>query len=219
LFGGDNPFRTGVAAVDDQDFAVEVTATINVAVAGDYVFGFMSDDGTLLQLPGKTWAGIIESVDGISVIAGDTLRHDANTASSYTRATVTLAAGNHTLRGLYWERGGGAHYELYADSAANPVTRLLGSYAGGTFVDAGGLPLVNPTPLVLQIDPYNAATHTLLLTWSTIPTHGYMPEYSYDLVNWYPLVSVPTIASGNSLSLTIIQLQPFSYSYYRIRSY
>jgi hypothetical protein len=179
----------------------------------------MSDDGTLLQLPGKTWTGIIESVNGISVISSDTLRHDANTGSSYTRATVNLAAGNHTLRGLYWERAGGAHYELYADSAANPVTRLLGSYPGGTFTDAGGLPLVNPTPLVMQISPYDGQNHTLGLQWSTIPSHAYLPEYSYDLVNWYPLLSGPVVVSGTSEGILVIQLQPFTRTYYRIRSY
>ena len=101
----------------------------------------------------------------------------------------------------------------------DPVTRLLGSYTGGAFTDEGGLPLVNPTPLVMQVSPYDAINHTLLLNWTTMPGHGYTPEYSYDLVNWYPIRNQPAIATGNVDGILMIQLQPFTRAYYRVRSY
>ena len=47
------------ALEDDDEFAVEVTAQVNIPVSGNYTFGFRGDDGSSLQIEGGVWDSII----------------------------------------------------------------------------------------------------------------------------------------------------------------
>ena len=217
-FSPSNPFPRDNVGVDDDNFAVQVDATVTIPVEGDYIFGFRSDDGTALQIPGKSWIGIVDAVNGNSVIAGDTVMHNVNTGDSYTRAKIHLTAGTYAMRGLYWEAGGGANYELFADSALNPQSRLLTVGAATSYTDPGGLALVARPKFALTPGTFSPE-YTLLLQWNTLPGDPYMPEYSYDLINWYPLRNQPMMATGATDSILMTQLQPFPRAFYHVRTW
>jgi hypothetical protein len=208
-----NPFARNTG-IDDDNFAVQVDATLSIPVEGDYIFGFRSDDGSSLQITGQSWLGIVDSVDGISVIAGDTLKYDQNTGDSFTRAKIHLTAGTHTLRGVYWENGGGAHYELFGDSALNPQTRLLEAGAAQSYADPDGLMLIVPPRI--HHSPYNA-DHTFELAWDTTPGVSYYVEYAFDLPNWNPWIG-PFTATGPTYSVHVGALAPYPRFYFRVRT-
>ena len=144
--------------------------------------------------------------------------HNVNTGDSYTRAKIHLTAGTYAIRGLYWEAGGGANYELFADSALNPQSRLLTVGAATSYTDPGGLALVARPKFTITPGPFSAE-YTLLLQWNTLPGDPYMPEYSYDLINWYPIRNQPSIATDTTDSVLMIQLQPFPRAFYHVRTW
>ena len=139
-FPNNHPFDNGTGGPDD-DFAVRATGLLNIPEDGIYLFGFKSDDGSSLEIDGQAFSNIIFAVNGNSVINGGVLQHDINTSDSHTRAVIPLSAGQYIITGQFWERGGGAHYELYGDHVANVIPRLLEAPAGGTIFepDVAGL--------------------------------------------------------------------------------
>ena len=74
---------------DARDFGVRVTTTLTVDEAGDYRFDIRSDDGVRLY------------VDGVEVVADDSLH-----APRDSNGTEFLAAGEHEIVIIYFERGG-----------------------------------------------------------------------------------------------------------------
>ncbi len=104
LFGTDEAFPLDDEVGDDNDFALHATATLVVPEGseGEFVFAVNSDDGSRLR------------IDGIETIV-DNARHAASTQTG----TITLAAGEHTLDLVYFERDGGAALELLYASATD----------------------------------------------------------------------------------------------------
>ena len=124
-YGDDQPFP-GDTNADDNGFAMRATATffISDSQAGDWTFGFNSDDGGRIR------------VDGSEVVVDD-----ANHAPEDHLGSITLAAGEHTIEYVYWENTGGATSELWASpgnfASFNPASfSLIGD-------PDGSLPLAN----------------------------------------------------------------------------
>ena len=97
-FGGNVRFP-GLPSGDNNDFAILATTTFFLSAdqAGDWTFGFASDDGGRLR------------IDGIDVIVDDRTHGTENILGS-----ISLAAGQHSLEYVFFERGGGAGTELFA---------------------------------------------------------------------------------------------------------
>ena len=214
-FSPNTPFPRGTAGVEENDFAVQVDAVITIPVEGDYIFGYRSDDGASLQIVGQSWLGIVDTVDGVSVIAGDTVKYDQITGDSFTRAKIHLAAGTYSLRGLYWERGGGAHYELFGDTALNGQTRLLTAGAAASYQDPDGLRLIAP-PL-LHATVYNP-DHTYDLVWDSSPGLNYRVEYAFDLPNWNLHPTSFPASGGSTTTVRFGALSGFERIYMRVRT-
>ncbi|MFO1524323.1 MAG: lamin tail domain-containing protein, partial [Kiritimatiellia bacterium] len=110
-----------------EHYVNRVTGTIILPSAGPWTFGLNSDDGGRI------------SVDG-NIVMDDPTTHGPQDHL----ATVTLAAGPHTIDAWYWEASGGDSGELFAAAGSfsswNAAMRLIGDTA------AGGLPVfTSPT--------------------------------------------------------------------------
>ncbi|MEX2187246.1 MAG: LamG-like jellyroll fold domain-containing protein [Pirellulales bacterium] len=137
---GDVPFTTNTAA-DDNDFALLATATLVVPVDGTYRIGFQGDDGGEFGFltPGVAFTALIENATGLSVIGagvfgGDpaaAITCDCLTGNSSTVGEVTLAAGEYEVYAGFWERGGGAYFEVFSSGPGTGFTLLT---AGGASI-------------------------------------------------------------------------------------
>jgi hypothetical protein len=122
-FGSNSLFKS------DPDQAGQTTDTVNniaivartglvIPTAGMYTLGVNSDDGFELSVDGKIVA-----------------QFDAGRGAGDTLGTVTLDAGVHDLRLLYWEGTGGGSVEVFGAAgffgAFDPSMRLIGDTANG----------------------------------------------------------------------------------------
>ena len=98
-FGNDVRFP-GLPTGDNNDFAMLATTTFFLSSdqAGFWTFGFNSDDGGRVR------------VDEIDVIVDDTAHGPADFFGD-----INLAAGQHTLEYVFFERAGGAEAELFKE--------------------------------------------------------------------------------------------------------
>ncbi len=115
LFPNNKPFFANTAGVDDEDCTIVHKGRIVVKPedAGPWTFGVHSDDGFALRICGQTWQkayglGIVDDADR-SILTFENPTGDANT-----RGVINLAAGTYDLEFVFFERGGGFVYELYA---------------------------------------------------------------------------------------------------------
>ena len=106
--GTPNPFPSDTPA-DDNDFLSVAKGTIMVTEPGTYTIQVRSDDGMGLRMIGKSFSAVHGGgrldYDGSMVFRDDT--GDANS-----RGVIELTAGKHDFEFLYWERGGGAFWEI-----------------------------------------------------------------------------------------------------------
>jgi hypothetical protein len=80
-----------------DDYAVEVTGTLNVPTTGYYTFGLNTDDGARLV------------IDGTTAITDDAIHPPRDSAY----VSITLTAGAHSVRWIWWNHGGGATAEVF----------------------------------------------------------------------------------------------------------
>jgi hypothetical protein len=118
-YGNDRSFPGLTLGVDQDNFAVEATATITIPSPGNWTFGVSSDDGFSLSIGGFYMS--YPDPRG----PGDTLQ------TSY-----FSDAGDYPLDLISYECGGGSEVELYAApgtfSSWNPtIFRLVGDVANG----------------------------------------------------------------------------------------
>lgn len=103
---------------DVNNYVVEATGTITIPTAGTWTFGVNSDDGFDLY------------VDGARVCF-----FDGGRGASDTLGQVTLTAGEHALRVIIFEGGGGSSGEVFAKlgsaSAWDSAFKLIGDTANG----------------------------------------------------------------------------------------
>ena len=113
-FGNDETFPNG----GGDDFTTQVSGTIIVPSAGMWTFGMNSDDGGRIRIDGK------------DVMVDDTLHGPEDHFGS-----TNLTAGSHTLEAIFFERGGGAHMEVFAAkgsfSSWNSNFKLIGDTEAG----------------------------------------------------------------------------------------
>jgi hypothetical protein len=118
-YGNDRTFPGLTINADQDNFVIEATATITIPAPGNWTFGVNSDDGFSLTI--GSFSMSFPNPRG----PGDTLQ------------TFNFpAAGDYSLRLVFYECGGGSEVELYAAQgtfAAWDATnfRLVGDAAGG----------------------------------------------------------------------------------------
>jgi hypothetical protein len=97
-----NAVSSTINQFSGNDFVIEIETTITVNQPGLYNFKTESDDGSVAQLKKDAMR-----VDGVDVVSNDHL-HGMETRSG----SVHLTAGDHNLRFLVYEEGGGAGFKV-----------------------------------------------------------------------------------------------------------
>ena len=159
-YGSDRTFPGLTIGVDQDNFVIEVTATITIPAPGNWTFGVNSDDGFRLVLGGFT-------------MSYPTPRGPGDTLQTFNFP----AAGDYALRLVAYECGGGSEVELFAApgsfTAWNATNfRLVGDTAGGGLavkapvVGGGGgatsyQPFIN-TDVQVQMSGVNASAYLRL---------------------------------------------------------
>lgn len=129
-FGEELPFE-----VAGDDFAVEAKATVVIPEDGNYIFGFGGDDGGRLCLTDAdfTLLGVRDAAQQSVTGDGECVQWAGNTGNSDTFGTTFMAAGEHEVEVLWWERGGGDWLEVYTglgtDATGQLTLQLLGEEA------------------------------------------------------------------------------------------
>lgn len=116
-FGSGATFPGFSIGVDENNFVTEATGILTIPVSGNYTFGVNSDDGFT------------------ATIGGNVFEYPSPRGPSDTLATFFLAAGEHSIRVVFYECGGGAGVEFFAAagvySGFDAAFRLVGDTAGG----------------------------------------------------------------------------------------
>ncbi len=129
------PALQGLQAADfgdrSENFYVEVRGFLNVKTAGSYELSLGSDDGSRLELDGR----VVIDNDGLHAMT-----------PAHTR--VELTAGEHPLRIVYFQMGGGLGLELRwrMTGAANEPEAIAGSALSHTPGDIRTAP--GPKPMI-----------------------------------------------------------------------
>ncbi len=210
----------GVTAYRDDVVAL-ATSRVVIPTSGVYTFGVNSDDGFALRIVGapngfRRLSGTATTL--IDMAQPNTIYRSGGTAGN--RAVIELPAGEYDIEFAFYERGGGAGFELFA--AAGDFTeegdtntwRLIGD------TNNGGLGLVaqfvDPGPgddtLSISSFDFDPATGDFSFTWGSEEAGAYDIEYSTDLVTWYSLEAnypggegATTTYTGNISDLTEIE--------------
>lgn len=181
----------GLAAEIDDAVAL-ATARIVIPTTGTYTFGVNSDDGFALRIVGapngfKRLSGTAEAF--IDTAQNNTFYRSGGTSSS--RGAIDLVAGEYDIEFAYYERSGGAHFEVF--TAPGDVTNEADTAAWRIIGASGGLALVEQT-----VDPgegtttignfnFNGTTGDFSFSWNSTEGALYQIEYSDDLATWYEL--------------------------------
>jgi hypothetical protein len=139
---------------DDEDFVFNAKTTVVIATAGDYTFGFESDDGSQIILEGAQFTsafgpGIVTDAAGVATPLGNALTADILTGSSLSAAWTFLEAGEYELEYTMFERAGGSHAELFVAPGRAPgfsteifsllsdTSRTVGAISKGAALEFG----------------------------------------------------------------------------------
>lgn len=109
------------AGADTDNIALIARANVVAPVSGHYTLQVRSDDGFLLRFTNP--ANRFISMDGAGTLrpgAPNEVYFEAGTGDSNTRASVYLQAGTHELIYIWWEGGGGSHFEVSAAPGIEP---------------------------------------------------------------------------------------------------
>lgn len=205
---GDRAFPNDTGA-DDQDFALKAEGFIEIPIDGVYQFGFQGDDGGYLQIHSQTWDRIIVTATGNSTINGDRIQCDCLTGNSRTIGQVTLTAGIYPATAFFFERSGGAYWEVFgAGISQSPV--LLTANGAGTLELDPGLALTGPViggDIVIDSIFYDAMGPSVTFTWQSGDSASYRIEASTDARGWTPIA---TGVASQGATTTVLVAGPFS---------
>jgi hypothetical protein len=201
LFGSNNPFPNDTAA-DDNDFALEASGTLVIPADGLYQIGFRGDDGGYLTITGGTFLSVVQAGGAIAAGNATRIQFAGTTGDSFTTGNIYLTAGEYPIRTVFFERSGGAHYEVFAGQGFN--VELLASGGVNSKVDeVAGIPLVGSNGAALAITEFVVSgTARPSLTFSSKSSATCTVQRSTDLNTWVDVLT--GIAGDPSGSTSVI---------------
>ncbi|MGI9244357.1 MAG: hypothetical protein ACR2RV_26395, partial [Verrucomicrobiales bacterium] len=183
-FGGNEPFPGDPNPGGTDNIAMVARAFISAPVDGDYTIQVRSDDGFLLRFvdPGNQFFAV-GGIGSVHPSAANEAFFAAGTGDSNTRAAVNLSAGIHEVLFVWWEGGGGAHFEISSapgvvlDHAAPPYELL------STTPSATNLYVSKPAEPAFRITDfiYDTAADEFTLTWTSEEGATYSLFYDTSL--------------------------------------
>ena len=102
---GDSPWPRDVLDVDDDNYAMRMTATVRIPEDGNYLFGFQGDDGAELSIGGATEAftAIVENATGSTTFGkGNTIAMNSGSLgaqANFSRETSAMFEQEGALAG------------------------------------------------------------------------------------------------------------------------
>ncbi len=202
-------FFPGIAATNLIDDSVTLaTARVVIPTSGDWTFGVNADDGFALRVVGAPngFTRISGTADArIDLAQRNAIYRTGGTAS--VRGVINLPAGEYDIEFAFYERGGGAAFEVFAaqgnftNEGDSTAWRIVGH------TGSGGLALIEqPTdpgpggegPPVITSPVFDASTGEFSFSWNSEEGVDYVIEYSADLVTWYEIESAYPGAAGES---------------------
>ncbi len=196
-FPGDPNVGTGT-----DNIGMISRAFVIAPVAGDYTIQVRSDDGFLLRFanPGTTFS----SIDGAGSLRATALNEvyfAAGTGDSNTRATVNLTAGVHELIFIWWEGGGGSHFEVSSAPGVEPSQdgpyELL-----STTVSATNLYVTESAPVELAISEITRLSDPdrISLTFNSRLGTIYSIKADTDLVGFETVIDNNVVGDGSAFT-------------------
>lgn len=166
---------------------------------GDYTIQVRSDDGFLLRWanPSNTF-GVGDGGGAISLAARNAAYFPNGTGDSNTRVSVNLTAGIHELIFVWWEGGGGSHFEITAApgielNQSGPF-ELLSTTPSDTNLYVGS---AGSGELVISDISYSADEDNYSLTFDTVTGVNYAIKADTDLFGFETLVTDTIVGTGS----------------------
>ncbi len=181
------PDEPNVGQGNDDRIALLAHGLIVAPTDGLYTIQIRSDDGFLFRFvnPGDQFTAI-NGGGTLHMSASNEIFFPAGTGDSNTRATVFLTAGSHEALFVWWEGGGGSHFEISSapgDTLTNgggaPTYALVSSTPSATHLYLG---LNLPDPIRITDFVYDQGTQMFSLTWTSEADRIYGVYYSQDLL-------------------------------------
>ena len=207
---------------DTNNIGMIARAFVVAPSAGNYTLQVRSDDGFLLRWanPGTKFT----SIDGGGSLHGSALNEvyfADGTGDSNTRATAFLTAGVHELLFVWWEGGGGSHFEISSAPGIAPSQdgpyELLSTTVSTTNLYLGAAPAAAESIPVTNFT-FNPATGVYSLTFVSTAGSNYRLEYSTAMEggaagtpekwNIAPGAATPGAAGTTTISGNISALRP-----------
>lgn len=150
--------QLSLAPYDGTDIAIRYSGGIYFP-AGDYSMFMNGDDGSSIVIPGVTFINRFGNVNGTP--AADEILFEAPTGNSNTGAQFTIPAGGlvTTFEAVWFERGGGDHFEVELFSGFGTKTNADPFNADWNILSDGilGGVAVSSTPFVPVPEPSGSA--------------------------------------------------------------
>lgn len=192
-FGLNQPYPGNVPGVNDDYFALHVTATVFVPLnlAGEWTFGTRNDDGLRLRINGD-----------------DAIVDPAGHGPQDRFGTVNLAAGFHTIELVYWDGIQGSLLELFAargtftDYTQTTAWRLVGDAANGGLA-AATLPLPVANVEWERVAPEGSGVFEFVSP-GAVSGVGSFQNFDVNLLAGQVLSAIVTPASATAVPIVVI---------------
>lgn len=176
-FGNNLPFPGDPdgQGTDTNNILMIAQARIMAPADGDYTLQMRSDDGFMFRWVDRSTE--FHTINGNSVTHADNMfevYHPGGTGDSNTRASAFLTAGTHDLIVVWWEGGGGAHFEVsaapgvVAAHAEPPFEVLSASPTDPNNLSLVGVTVGGEQPSIVDVQ-FDAGTSELMIFTSEVP--------------------------------------------------
>ncbi|MGD1978051.1 MAG: hypothetical protein PVJ98_01545, partial [Akkermansiaceae bacterium] len=184
-----------------DNIAMIARANVVASVSGNYTIQVRSDDGFLLRFTNPENRFL--SMDGAGSLRpgnANEVYFENGTGDSNTRASVFLEAGVHELVYIWWEGGGGSHFEISAapgiePSQDGPYELLSNTVSATNLYIGGGI----TTELAISSIVYNGGTDEFTLTFNSSLGVDYIITADTDLLGFETVIGVPVAGTGESV--------------------
>ncbi|HUF62588.1 MAG TPA: hypothetical protein VMN36_10985 [Verrucomicrobiales bacterium] len=174
---------------DTDNIKMIAVARIMAPTDGDYTIQVRSDDGFLLRWVDP--ADTFHTLNGAGQLHPNDLSEaffPVGTGDSNTRVSAFLTAGAHDLLFIWWEGGGGAHFEISSAPGVvpnhGPEYELLSSTASETNLWLGADSVIVPMEFQITDVTYDKTFDEFTLTWESEDGESYRIAHSTDLMSF-----------------------------------
>lgn len=202
-FNPSDPYPGDPSAGGDTDnIAMIARAKVVAPVTGNYTIQVRSDDGFLLRFtdPANQFFSL-SGAGNLRAGAPNEVYFEVGTGDSNTRASVFLQAGTHELVYIWWEGGGGSHFEISSAPGIEPSQdgpyELLGTTESDTNLYVGS---DGPAELLISDFSYDPGTDQFTLTFDSRSGTNYNITADTDLQGFETLVIDGIAGNGGAVT-------------------